>query len=472
MKAFTAILRFELRAAFRERSLPWLFAIFACALGYAMGNGLRWTAARAEAIEHVRRDLAQQHGQALTRFRAAETRDATRAVSPASLAAGIWYRPTLPLAPLAFVAVGQADRFPFETRFHPTNVRAVFAPLPVSIDHPGESAAGRFDVAFVLVTVLPVLLLAACFDAWVRDRESGVARLLLAQPVGLAHFVFAKVLARGGTLLAASMVLLAVALVGGAQWAGFPLEGGGVLVAEAGVLGYGAFWLGVAALINLTVASAAASAVAVGATWIAVVGLAPAGLGAALDLVRPPPDIGALVNALRVNELEQDEAEARAAVEIRVAGSRSNALGAALARTERQKRTRAELRAPFEAQAAARLHLANTLRLLVPPVALQDTLERIAGHDAPRALSYQRQVWNFIDGLHNYIRQPTNAGSSIKTLDERFAAVPRFAFAERAGRERNGPIQANLALLLSAAAITILAAAWTVRRSGNEGTPR
>ena len=206
MRTFTAILRFELRAALRERTLPLLFALFACALAYAMGNGLRWAAARTEAFDHVRRDLAQQHGQALTRFRDAETRASSRAVSPAALAAGIWYRPTLPLAPLSFVAVGQADRFPFETRFHPTNVRAVFAPRPVSIDHPAESAAGRFDVAFVLVTVLPVLLLVACFDAWVRDRESGVARLLLAQPVSVAQLVFAKILARGGTLLAASII--------------------------------------------------------------------------------------------------------------------------------------------------------------------------------------------------------------------------------------------------------------------------
>jgi ABC-2 type transport system permease protein len=463
MRTFTAILRFELRAALRERTLPLLFALFACALAYAMGNGLRWAAARTEAFDHVRRDLAQQHGQALTRFRDAETRASSRAVSPAALAAGIWYRPTLPLAPLSFVAVGQADRFPFETRFHPTNVRAVFAPRPVSIDHPAESAAGRFDVAFVLVTVLPVLLLVACFDAWVRDRESGVARLLLAQPVSVAQLVFAKILARGGTLLAASMALLAAALVGGAQAAGLPLDVGGLLVAEAGVLGYGAFWLGVAALINLTVASAAASAVAVGATWIAVVGLAPAALGAALDLVRPPPDMGALVNALRVSELEQDEAEARAAAETRAAGPRGNALEAALAKTERQKRARAELRAPFEAQAAARLHLANTFRLFVPSVALQDTLERVAGHDADRALSFQQQVWSFIDSLHHFIRQPAPVASAESSLDERYAAVPRFAFVAPAGPDRLEPLKANLALLLGASGIALLAAGWLAR---------
>lgn len=472
MNPFVTILRFELRAALRERTLPLLFALFALGLGYALWNGLRWTAARTEAFAYVARDLKQVRDDTLKRFRDSETRDPTRAISPASLAAGLWYRPTLPLAPLAFVAVGQADRFPYETRFHPTNIRAVFIPRAVSVDHPAESTAGRFDVAFVLVTVLPLLLLASCFDAWVRDRETGVARLLLAQPVSLTQLVLAKVLARGGTLLAACVALLVAALALGARSAGLPFDATGAALAAVATLGYGAFWLGLALIVNLAIRTASAGAVVAGAIWIALVGLAPAGLGTLLDLVRPPADAGALANALRVDELEQDEAEARAAAEPRPAGPRPSALETALASTQRQKQQRAELRKPFEAQDAARRELADTLRLLVPSVALQDTLERLAGHDAARALSFQGQVWSYIDGLHAYIRSPAAASAAGQTLDERYALVPRFTFRETAGPENTALIRNNLLLLLAAAAITAVAAGLLARENQRDEPQR
>ena len=60
-------------------------------------------------------------------------------------------------------------------------------------------------------------------------------------------------------------------------------------------------------------------------------------------------------------------------------------------------------RAAFESQEQARRDFAQSVRFASPATALQDTLERLAGTDATRAVAFQQQVRRFADGLRPHI---------------------------------------------------------------------
>ena len=70
---------------------------------------------------------------------------------------------------------------------------------------------GRFDLAFVVVYLLPLLVLALSFNVLSEEREQGTLALTLSQPVSARGVVAAKLAFRA--LLVVGMVL-AVSLAG------------------------------------------------------------------------------------------------------------------------------------------------------------------------------------------------------------------------------------------------------------------
>ncbi|NIP70531.1 MAG: ABC transporter permease subunit, partial [Planctomycetales bacterium] len=57
-------------------------------------------------------------------------------------------------------------------------------------------AAGSFDVAFVLIFVLPIFIVALTFDLLSKEKEQGTLALVLAHGVSVQTYVAAKVTAR------------------------------------------------------------------------------------------------------------------------------------------------------------------------------------------------------------------------------------------------------------------------------------
>lgn len=448
MNALLTVFRHELRRLVRERATPVLALLFASSCLYAAWNGQRWAGQRGEALRQIAIDLQESRDDSRARAVAAAAAQPGRTLSQGSVSANVWYQPTLPLRPLAPLAIGQGDGYPFDVRFHPVSPRTLFTPREASLSNPAALASGSFDLAFVIVYLLPIFVLALTYDFWIRERERGTARLLLAQPISPWMLFAGKAAALGGAVLLGLATLVGVALLtfGGA---GGP-SGSALAALGVTILLYGAFWVAVALAVNVLVRHAAGAALACGAIWLGVIALLPALLTAAVDLTHPAPSSAAYSNRLRETELERQNARRQPATP---AGStaeredRNAALRRTLSRVTEDMAAYGLVRDAFRAQEHARRNLAHRLRFASPATAVQDSLERLAGTDATRAVAFQQQAWNFAQGLRAHVEANLNETSS-EDLARLYAGVPAFRFVEPAATEVRQALAANAAALL------------------------
>ena len=168
-----------------------------------------------------------------------------------------------------------------------------------------------FDLGFVVVVVLPLVLLAVTYDVVSAERERGTLTLIVAQPVDPLHVLLAKLGVRAGVMLG----IVVSATVAGLGLTGTDLTDGqvlGRLLGWAVSVGlYSAFWCAVALVVNTGRGSSATNAVACVAVWLGVVLLIPSAIDTLARLASPIPARTELVVAVR-DTASRLEPEARA----------------------------------------------------------------------------------------------------------------------------------------------------------------
>ncbi|MBL8739859.1 MAG: ABC transporter permease subunit, partial [Myxococcales bacterium] len=166
------VMRVEWRSLRRERSF-WLIAMaLAAAIGFAaLGTRLeiRAEAARAALIAQ---QAASHHSELAEQAHAIEQgaalRPSTDPTSPLAVGRELARPAQLPLAPLSPLAVGQRDVLP-ESVMLTTRARTVHASEGETLS-PAERASGPFDLSFVLVFLLPLVIIATTFDLLSSER--------------------------------------------------------------------------------------------------------------------------------------------------------------------------------------------------------------------------------------------------------------------------------------------------------------
>ncbi len=186
------LFRLELRLLTRERAAWVMMVLFAALLAYGLWNG----GALAQRHREVATALAQDEAEFQRQLR---NHLAQQSVDPKAVA-GRGTTAVLPPAPLPLLATGQSDLSPGHENVvlwklaAPGDTRA-------ELENPSHLMAGRFDLAFVLVWLYPLFLLALIYDLMAGDREAGTLRLALAQGVTPARWMARRALARGLPML-------------------------------------------------------------------------------------------------------------------------------------------------------------------------------------------------------------------------------------------------------------------------------
>jgi ABC-2 type transport system permease protein len=184
-----------------------------------------------------------------------------------------------PPAPLAFAAIGQRDVQPYALR---VRLLGLHSQLYESESiNPELAAAGRFDFAFVLVYLAPLFVIALMHDLVSGEREAGRLRLVNSLPMPAARLWRRRIALRFGLVLAA--LLLPFAL--GAAIAGAGLTGA-VLVAACAAL-YLAFWFGIAAAVAALVRTSAAGAAVLLAVFVVLTLVLPTFVNGAIGRAVP-----------------------------------------------------------------------------------------------------------------------------------------------------------------------------------------
>jgi ABC-2 type transport system permease protein len=103
----------------------------------------------------------------------------------------------------------------------------------------------------------------------------------------------------------------------------------------------------------------------------------------------------------------------------------------------------------------ARRHLLDQVRFLMPSVAVQDALDRIAGSDADRALAFQDQSLEFKARSQQWTQERLDRDAPLTPAE--FDQAPRFQFREPGGAFQAG-VLADFAALVIATVLILIAA--------------
>lgn len=446
-----------------------LLACVACALF----SGQQRVLERRAAVAVAQQDHAQRLGSLQRQLVAVEAGTAKPAVEP-------WRDPTNPIgvgrgsgaavahwadAPLAATAVGLSDLYPASFRVGVgSRDRFLFAD---EINNPLQLATGSFDLAFVTVYLLPLVLVALSYNVLSGEREQGTWALTAASSAPLLPILLAKLLVRNGGVLAAFVL----ATGAGLAWQGAPLasaEGAGALAAWAAtVLLYAAFWVALALAVNAAQRSSAFNAVALVMAWVLLLVVAPAAINAVAQALYPAPARAEVVLAVRQaavdadRDREAEQARFRAEHGLAAPGAAPERRALALVLAADQRADAVLTR--HEALVRQQRDLTSALSVFSPAMRVNDTLAELAGNGHNRWDAYLQRVDQFHGQWQDFFVARAQSGTRLGSAD--LAQFPRFA-ADRTSTWVGG-VRRGLATTWGVLLACVGAMLWWSRRALN-----
>ena len=205
MTVLGPLLRHDFRLLSRERTVLVVLAVTLAAVGYAIYSGSSWKARQQAEIAAARAELATAVETERDSLRNLESGAIEIAAAPAAgLPNTVRTELLLPPGPLAELSVADADLRPSKATITAVG-RADDMFRFYQVENPTLLALGRFDLAFVVVYLLPLLILGMTYSVLSADRESGALGLLLAQPLTAGQVAWARIGLRtsllGGTVI-------------------------------------------------------------------------------------------------------------------------------------------------------------------------------------------------------------------------------------------------------------------------------
>ncbi|MDA1273209.1 MAG: DUF3526 domain-containing protein [Verrucomicrobia bacterium] len=412
----------EVRLLARERAAWVLSALFALSLMYGLWNGARSGAQRREAAALLAQD-AKLFQEQLREYLGQQSVEPRAVAGRGSIA-------VLPPAPLALLATGQSDLSPGHESVVLWKLAAP-ADTRSELENPSHLLAGSFDLAFVLVWLYPLFLLALVYDLMAGDREAGTLRLALSQGIVPWRWIALRALAR-----ALPIVTLAALATGAAGFFG-DSDGVGMRLglALAVVFAYGLFWVALSMAVNTVARSAASAAAALGGAWVALVLVAPTLLNATLETIYPTPSRPELVAAGRraSNETEKRGSELlysfyRDHPELAPPGQRADFDALHLTVQSEVGRAVEPVRKKFDEQLARQQAAVGRWRFVSPAIASHEALTDLAGTGYWRHRAFRDQVSAFKRTVSDFYTPKIHRREALTMAD--YDRLPRFIFRE------------------------------------------
>lgn len=392
--------------------------------------------------------------------------------SPAKLANGDGaFRVGLPTGPGAALALGSSVLLP--QSFEVTARTRLTQAANQNLTNPANSVAGSYDLAFVIVVLLPLAAIALAWRIRAHDREQGIWRLLDAVPGATRGLLVAALLLRLTLLAGVAWLAGALAVFG---HAGFGMEALQVWAAYAAlVLMYAALWLGIAALMNLGTLPSPTLALGLVGVWLLAVFVVPA----AIETGAPPmpsrlatiAELRALDATSRIDGEALDEGYRRdhpEAIPGAVAPQKGDRrIGMFSAQLAFDMKARPIVARVDDAVALRHAHVERWSGLS-PALAAQLALEALAGSDPRRHQDFVAQVDAYQTRWRDYFRPMVLAMRNLRVED--YDGIPRFRYQQPSdGAPTAALTRAAAAFMVWLMVAALIAAA--ARRKRSEPAP-
>ena len=359
--------------------------------------------------------------------------DPPSVASPGALGLSVLSHYTvLPPTPLAALSIGQTDVQPtyYKVTAHP----ALTFLNETEIQNPLNVLAGSFDVAFVIVFLLPIFIVALTFDLMSKEKERGVLSLVLAHGMSKTAFIIAKGTARALLIFTLLLVVGLAAVVmtepdlgNGVMWARFGLW---FLVVSL----YAFFWFALALFVNSLNKPSVTNGVILANIWLVFVVVIPALVNVVATTLYPAPSRVELTTEMReATEIaDQEAAESREAFFFdhpEMAGDSANAdefFLQVLATDSAVERAIEPLMEEFDVQASSRQGVVDLLQYVSPAIMTQNALNAISGTGTERFADFVNQVLSFHENWRGFFTTRIVKGERMTAAE--FDEIPTFAY--------------------------------------------
>jgi ABC-2 type transport system permease protein len=431
----------EWRSLCADRTLWMIVPLFAVIIGYGVYNGASWVQFQRATLAAAANEEGARYAQASREIIEIETNGKTvspftdpRLASVASGRSGIRYA-QLPPAPLAALSVGQSDLYPYYFKISRQSKQSFTT--NDEIENPTNLLAGRFDLAFVIIYLFPLLILALSYNLISAEREQGTLAMMMSQPIALRSFVAGKIGLR-------VIVLLILAIGFSLAWF---LLGGVNLAAEGAwwrllfwigiVADYGAFWFALAVAVNSFGKSSATNALILAGLWLVFVLLLPSLLNVAVTSIYPVPSRVEMIQATR---RASSEATAKGSQLLAkyfedhpelTAGGKADPTDfytRSIATQEETERLAQPVIDHFGRQVIGQQSLVDRFRFLSPAIVTQAALNDVAGTSVARYRHFLELVDEFHQTWRSYFNPRIVQKARIGADD--YDRFPNFAFHE------------------------------------------
>ncbi len=316
----------------------------------------------------------------------------------------------LPPTGLSAFAVGQSD---LQRTYTYVDMKNKFNMSDnYEIENPLNLTAGTFDIAFVILFILPVFIIALTYDMLSNEKESGTLALAMTQPVSLRTFMAAKLLSRLMVLMVVILAMGLIALVFSAGKLGM-LEQGSTWMRfslwVAIVFLYSLFWFALGVLVNALNKDSETNATVLAGSWLVFVVILPALINLAATTFHPAPSRMDLKVAIReaTSAAEKTADETTKAyftdhVEMLPDKDSITYLEVFLARQIALEKAVEPVFADFRFQQDKQESFVSWFQYLSPTVVMQLALNEISGVSTKRYNDYMDTVYEFHDVWRQY----------------------------------------------------------------------
>ena len=432
------LVRHEWHLLRADRMLRVVAALFGALLLIALVNGVAWTRFQSATLSSLRqaddagmREYVDSLGKLNASSPLASWPPDPR--TPVTLGQRTGTLAALEPAPLAALAVGQSDLLPYYFRVTTSGRQNVLK--GDEIENPTNLLTGRFDLAFVIVVLFPLVILALSYNMLSGEREDGTLAQVLSQPVRLRDVLLAKVGVRAALVLGLAFALVAAGLLAARV---NPGEAGVIVTALLWfvvVASYAAFWFGVALVVNATVRGSAASAVVSVSAWLLLVVLAPVLVNLIAQHQHPTPSRVAFISTARTVTNEANTVADRLLSKYffdhpnLVTGVRvdmDDVYARSISVQDTIEKTLAPYYAQFDRELAQQQAVIDAARVVTPALLTQTALEDLAGTGLPRWQRFRAQTLYFHAQWQQYFLPRQLRKQQLSAIDVKGAPVFRY----------------------------------------------
>jgi ABC-2 type transport system permease protein len=434
-------LYFELRALFAHTFVWILVGLLAVLMWFATYNGYKRVDAQKALIQEVKQiekafyeknRLALDSIERGLRLAIPEPLWYTDPANPLPMSAfrGAGKYGILPPAPFALVSTGQSDLFPFYSKVAIGSVNV--GKDNEHFENPFHTATGQFDLAFVCVFILPLLIIATSYNILSAEYEQGTWQVLRAMPIDMRRWLAQKVLFRYAFFTALCSLLLGICL----SLYAVPVGKAEMTWLLCGLAVYMAFWFAVGFGVNLWSRSSANNALILLGVWLLFAVVLPSTAHLLATYLYPVPSRVVYVNALRQADQKAEKEESKILDAFYAKNPQLTRKTNDVAKTwrdvwyerfalmEYNQTLQQDIQESFAQKASAQRQFAQYFAYTSPAILLQNHFNNIAQTDTQTYLTFQEQLKNYEKRWTAYFKEKFMQNKKLTAKD--YAHFPSF----------------------------------------------